>query len=87
MAYSIEDAIEKMDSDKENFIIGGASIYRQFMPYADKLYITWVHKSFDADTFFPEVDEKEWREISREDITDTDDKNPYPHSFVIYERR
>jgi dihydrofolate reductase len=87
MAYSIEDAIEKMDSDKENFIIGGASRYRQFMPYADKLYITWVHKSFDADTFFPEVDEKEWREISREDITDTDDKNPYPHSFVIYERR
>jgi len=87
MAYSIEDAIEKMDSDKENFIIGGASIYRQFMPYADKLYITWVHKSFDADTFFPEVDEKEWREISREDITDADDKNPYPYSFVIYERR
>jgi dihydrofolate reductase len=87
MAYSIEDAIEKMDNEKENFIIGGASIYRQFMPYADRLYITWVHKSFDADTFFPEVDEKEWKEISREDITETDEKNPYPHSFVIYERR
>ena len=87
MAYSIEDAIEKMDNEKENFIIGGASIYRQFLPYADRLYITWVHKSFDADTFFPEVDEKEWKEISREDITETDEKNPYPHSFVIYERR
>ena len=86
MAYSIEDAIQKMDPEKENFIIGGASIYRQFLPYADKLYITWVHKSFDADTFFPEVDEKEWKEISREDVNETDEKNPYPYSFVIYER-
>ena len=87
MAYSIEDAIAKMDPDKENFIIGGASVYRQFLPHADKLYITRVHKSFDADTFFPEVNEKEWKEVSRTDITETDEKNPYPHSFVIYERR
>jgi len=87
MAYSIEDAIEKMDKYKENFIIGGASIYRQFLPFADRLYITWVHKSFDADTFFPEVSEEKWKEVSREDITETDEKNPYPYSFVVYEKR
>ncbi|HDO26812.1 MAG TPA: dihydrofolate reductase, partial [Bacteroidetes bacterium] len=42
MAWSIEDAIEKMDPEKENFIIGGGSIYRQFLPYANKLYLTRV---------------------------------------------
>jgi len=87
MAYSIEDAISKMDPVNENFIIGGASIYRQFLPHACKLYITWVHKSFDADTFFPDVDEKEWKVISREDFLEPDEKNPLPYSYMIYERR
>ncbi len=52
MAYSIEDAVNKMDTSNENFIIGGGSIYKQFMPLANKLYITRVHKDFEADTFF-----------------------------------
>ncbi len=86
MAYSIEDAISKMDQDNKNFIIGGASIYRQFLPHADKLYITWVHKNFDADTFFPEVDEKEWKVVSKEDFLEPNEKNPYPYSYMIYER-
>lgn len=87
MAYSIEDAISKMDPVNENFIIGGASIYRQFLPHANKLYITWVHKSFEADTFFPDVDEKQWKVISRENFLEPDEKNPLPYSYMIYERR
>jgi len=51
MAYSIEDAVNKMDTSNENFIIGGGSIYKQFMPLANKLYITRVHKDFEADYF------------------------------------
>jgi len=86
MAYSIEDAISKMDAEKENFIIGGASIYKQFLPHANKLYITWVHEEFEADTFFPDVDEKEWKVISREDFLKPDEKNPLPYSYIIYER-
>ncbi len=87
MAYSIEDAISKMDVDKENFIIGGASIYRQFLPYADRLYITWIHQEFEADTFFPEVKETEWEINSKEDFNITDEKNPFPYSYVIYNRK
>lgn len=60
MAYSIDDAVKLADHEKENFIIGGASVYRQFFPIAHRIYITWVHESFDADTFFPEVNKKEW---------------------------
>ena len=87
MAYSIEDAISKMDAGKENFIIGGASIYRQFIPFADKLYITWIHHEFEADTFFPEVLQNDWEIVSKEDFNQTDEKNSYPYSYVIYNRK
>lgn len=86
MAFSIEEAMEKMDDDKENFIIGGGSIYQQFMPLATKLYITWVHKSFEADTFFPPVNFSEWTEISREDQP-FDESLGFSYSYVIYARR
>ena len=54
MANSIEDAINKGE-DGENFIIGGGMIYKQFLPLANKLYLTRVHKTFEADVFFPEI--------------------------------
>ncbi|MCB0805865.1 MAG: dihydrofolate reductase, partial [Bacteroidales bacterium] len=87
MAYSIEDAIKKMDPAGENFIIGGASVYKQFLPFADKLYITWVHHPFEADTFFPELNKEEWNVMSEEDHPTPDEKNPYPYTYVIYERK
>ena len=86
MAYSIEDAISKMDPENENFIIGGGSIYRQFLPYADKLYITRVHKEFEADTFFPEISFEEWKLVEKEDVTD-DKQNDFTYSFEIYKRK
>ncbi len=86
MAYSIDEAISKMDDTKENFIMGGASVYRQFMDHANKLYITWVHQDFEADTFFPEIDEKVWKVISKEDFLEPNEKNPYPYSYYVYER-
>lgn len=87
MAYSIDEAIEKMHPTEENFIIGGASIYMQFLPYANKLYITWVHEDFDADTFFPPLVTDEWTILSKEDYPDPDEKNPHPYSYVIYLRK
>jgi len=87
MAYSIEEAITKMHPEEENFIIGGASIYKQFLAFANKLYITWVHEEFEADTFFPELNEDEWNVVSKEDFLQPDEKNPYPYSYVIYERK
>lgn len=60
MAYSLQEAIDLADTDKENFIIGGASIYRQFFPVVQKLYITWVYSDFEADVFFPEINLNEW---------------------------
>lgn len=86
MAYSIEDAISKMDNASESFIIGGGSIYRQLMEFADKLYITKVHKEFEADTFFPEFSLDDWKLVEKEDVND-DPQNDFKYSFEIYERK
>ena len=83
MAYSIEDAIEKMDNAKENFIIGGASIYKQFLEFANKFYLTRIHASIEADTFFP-VDFSKWKLIEKEHIKHN--QGEFDYSYLIYER-
>lgn len=85
VVHSIEDALVH-DEGKELFIIGGATLYKQTLERAHRLYITYIHHSFDdADTFFPEIDYSEWREIEREEHT-ADERHPYDYSFVTYER-
>jgi dihydrofolate reductase len=86
MVFSVNEALEKCDENQENFIIGGASVYRQFLPLADRLYLTRVHRSFDADTFFPEIKTGDWEEISRE-LPDNEGKNDFTFSFIILKRK
>ncbi len=68
------------------FIIGGEQVYRQFMPYTDRIYITEIDHRFGGDRFFPSVLTSEWREIWREKGVKEDD-NPYDYRHLIYERR
>ncbi|MEI6695192.1 MAG: dihydrofolate reductase [Bacteroidota bacterium] len=86
MAYSIEDAIDLCESDKENFIIGGGSIYRQFMPIADKLYLTKVHKDFEADTFYPDIDFSDWEIIEKQENL-LDEKSGLLYSYFIFKSK
>ncbi|MCX6306010.1 MAG: dihydrofolate reductase [Bacteroidetes bacterium] len=85
MAYSIEEAIARCSPDEENFIIGGASVYRQFLPHADRLYLTLVRNSFDADVFFPEIDFSQWKLVSKEDFQ-PDEVNDFSYSNETYDR-
>jgi len=85
MAGSIEDAMEFCNPDEENFVIGGASVYEQFLPLSDRLYITRVHKSFDGDVYFPVLNLLEWERVSRDDYP-PDGKNDFGYSFLIYDR-
>lgn len=87
-AASIEEAIELAKSDSEIFIIGGAQIYKQVINnyLINRLDITHVHETFDADVFFPEIKSESWKEIAREDFK-ADDKNKYDYSFVSYLRK
>lgn len=84
--YSIQDALSKCDKDEKIFIIGGGSVYRQFMPLADRLYITHVHKRAPADVYFPEIDLNIWGSIEKEEIN-ASETNVIPYTYIIYERR
>ena len=79
---NIEDALKVADHDKENFIIGGAMIYEQFLPLADKLYLTTVHQNFDADTFFPKINFDEWKIIE----TEKHHEHEPPFSYLTLEK-
>ena len=73
-------------SDEEIFIIGGGQIYKQALPFVDKLYLTFVHKSYpEADTYFPEIDWSQWEEVSRSDMMMEEDTQT-PFEFVDYRR-
>ncbi|MCF8224174.1 MAG: dihydrofolate reductase [Bacteroidales bacterium] len=85
-AYSVEDALSKCEEGKEVFVIGGGSVYRQFLEIADKLYLTHVHKDFDADTFFPDIDPEEWIEAGREDHERPGEVD-FSWSYVTYIRK
>lgn len=82
MAYSIEEAVQKMDDEKENFIIGGGSVYRQFLPLAQQLYLTIVQKDFEADTFL-EIDLRDWETIGREDHPEAE----LPYYYINLRRK
>jgi len=85
-AYSIEDALDKCKKSDDIFVIGGGSVYRQFMPIADRLYITHIHKKAPADVYFPEIDPKIWKVAEKEDF-EAGETNPIAYSYVIYIRR
>ncbi|ALC81344.1 MULTISPECIES: dihydrofolate reductase [Bacillus] len=85
IVHSVEDVFKTCEGEEEIFIFGGEQIYRLFLPYTEKLYITKIHYEFEGDTFFPEIDWNEWEEVSSlQGITD--EKNPYTYYFHVYER-
>ena len=85
MASSINHALLLAGESEECFVIGGGMIYTQFLSIAGKLYLTQVGESFEADTFFPEIDFDQWRAGYSEKVA-AGDKNEYPHTYTEYTR-
>lgn len=85
IAHSIEEVFKLCKNEREIFIFGGEQIYRMFLPYVDKMYITKIDSEFEGDTFFPEVNFNEWKEVSVEKGI-TDEKNLYTYFFHVYQR-
>ena len=85
VARSLEEALRLCEGAEEVFVVGGASIYRQAIPLADRIYLTEIHQEFEGDTFFP-FDRSAWKEAAREDPA-PDGDHPCSYSFVTLTRR
>lgn len=81
---SLEAALAQCQADEEVFIIGGASVYHEALPLADKLCITHIEDTpAEADAFFPEIDPAVW-EVASSEAHATDEKHLFPYRFVDY---
>ncbi len=82
IAYSVEEALKvaALADESEVFIIGGAELYRQTLPRADRLYLTEVQARVEADTFFPPFDRQAWQETACL-FVEADDRNQYASTF------
>ncbi len=86
LIHDIKMLNKYINSEEENFIIGGATIYKLLMPYAKKMYITRINEEFEGDVYFPELDKKVWKEIEREKGI-RNEKNPFNYEYVTYIRK
>ena len=82
---SFDAAIKDCVDSSEVMIIGGGELFKQTLPLAQRLYLTWIHATVEGDAFFPELDST-WQEQSREDHQ-ADERNQFAYSFVVLERR
>lgn len=84
VVHSIEEVIERLGG-QPFFVIGGAQIYRAFLPFADRLFVTKIEHAFDGDEYFPPVDWSKWQLVSEEQGL-TDERNPYTYRYQVFER-
>ena len=83
---SMEAAIKAAGDAPELMVIGGGEVYRLAWKQTARIYLTRIQAEVaGADTFFPDVSDRHWREVSREDHR-ADDRNPYAYSFLVLER-
>jgi len=85
---SLDEAIKQAaDTDaKEAFVIGGGEIYKEAVPFADKIYLTRVHTTVEGDTSFPAMQDNEWKLFSNMDF-EADARHAYAYSFQVWDRK
>jgi dihydrofolate reductase len=85
VVHDLETAIQSAASDREVFVAGGADVYRQALPRADRIYLTVVHAEVRGDAQFPEIDPHEWN-LAEEEHHPSDERNAFSFTFRRYER-
>ena len=85
VAHSVKEALEACTGDDEVMVIGGAEIFRETLPVADRIYLTLVDAEPQGDVFMPEIDMRTWRETSSQSFA-PDEKHAHGYTFRIYDR-
>lgn len=82
--YGSVDEVLELSKSQDLFVIGGEEIFKQFLPFVDRMFITYIDEHFEGDTFFPKFNEEDWELVSViKGIKD--EKNPYDYEFRVYE--
>lgn len=84
VVHSADDSLKAAKGSEEIMIIGGEQIFREFLPRADKMYLTFIDEDFEGDAYFPEYNKHEWTEVHREENKSSDGLK---YSFVDLERK
>lgn len=86
LCHDVPEVLEQLKAYEEGdiFIIGGGTVYRQFLPYCKKAYVTYIYRAFDADTDFPNLDQDSQWKLS--DVSETQEHKGIRYEFRIYER-
>lgn len=85
-AHSVQQVLEMVRGEEEAFVMGGAAVYRQFLPFVDHIYVTWVWQDFDADVYFPVIDMSVFSKVSESEVF-TDAESGLRFSYADYRRR
>lgn len=85
VVHTLEEVLAAVRDEEEAFVIGGAAVYRLLLPYVSRLYVTWVYRDFEADTFFPDIDPKEFRQTAASSLQQ-DAPSGLSYAFVDYQR-
>ena len=84
--HSVDEALALVADQAEVMIIGGAELYNQLLPRADRLYLTHIELETDGDAYFPDYQsDSSWRQIESTEFA-ADSKNPYSYRFVLFEK-
>jgi dihydrofolate reductase len=84
--HSLEEVCNFVDNEEDVFIIGGEKVYRDALPVANTLYLTRIQHTFEADAFFPTIDENKWH-LVEDNFYPHDEKNGYDMNFQKWIRK
>ena len=86
LATTVEEALQQASAAAEIFVIGGAMLFSAALPWAHRIYLTRIHAILEGDTFFPEIEQREWREVERRGHP-LDARNAYDLTFLTLDRQ
>ncbi|MBB2952585.1 MULTISPECIES: dihydrofolate reductase [Sphingobacterium] len=86
IANSFQEVLNYCRDEREIFVIGGGEIFKQTLPFADKILLTRLHTTIDGDAYFPELPAHEWT-LKSEDKHEKDEKHAFDYSFQVYVRK
>ncbi|MBI2541424.1 type 3 dihydrofolate reductase [Candidatus Woesearchaeota archaeon] len=82
VVHSAEEALNAAKENEEIMVIGGGQVFKEFLPMADRMYLTFIDEDFEGDSYFPEYDKEEWKEAKGEEHQN----EKYKFAFVDLER-